>query len=274
MGNISKVDRFFIVLIAALSIVIVYLISPYSPVIQKTEWVFTDRIIYQIVIPYALLGFAACVFVFYLYIPASAKVRIKAKMAKSGVLVTLCGDDGFEHDSLMTAEMGHGLFSKGDETYVFTPDPKYVDDEENSEPDENKVEKLEKSSDAKKLIDHAIQHRMFTDTGKPHFIGLISKGIAVTPALLKLIQDVNHNTDEKKIDQIDLIEPQILKTYIRRTFSDSMIQTLKFKHERMGELRRPMADAIKKLLPWGLIIAAIIVIYLVLGSGIEVPSLI
>lgn len=231
------------------------------------------------VFPPVLLLFLFVLFFIIIFMPGSGWTRFKAKLKRTGVLVSLCGDDGFERDVIMKASMGHGIFSKGDSTYVFTPDPKYHEEEvEEKNPDGTtklvKKNMLEITTDQKKIIDEAIQKRMFTDTGKPHYVGLVSKGVAVTPELLALIQNVNKNAKENKINQIDLIEPQILKTYIRKTFSETLIDSLTFAAERKGYLRRPVQDFISKnKIPIGLLLICGLIAILILTGQIDISGL-
>ncbi|GAH12460.1 unnamed protein product, partial [marine sediment metagenome] len=99
---------------------------------------------------------------------------------------------------------------------------------------------------SKKIIDEAIQHRSFTDTGLPHYTGLASKGIAVTPQLLALIKEVDMDADENRIRFFQMVKPEILKSYIRATFSQQTIENIKFAAEQRGFLRKPMSDGLKK----------------------------
>lgn len=180
---------------------------------------------------------------FIVFMPDSAKTRIRAKFLRSGVLVTLCTPDGFEKDMFMKVDMKYGLFTHRDETYIFTPQPKY------KTPDpESKEEKelLDVPENVKKNVDEAINNRTLTDTGKAHYIGLTQKGIAVTPALLKLIKEVNSDASPDKVKLVTLITPQDLSTCISQSFSQSALEYMRFSAEERGFLRRPMMDALQR----------------------------
>ena len=152
----------------------------------------TPLLVYQ----YSLLIETAIVILFILAIPGSGWTRIKAKLKRTGAIITVCTDDGFEKDYVMKADLDHGIFSGKKEGLVFTPEPKFVEEETTVTKEDGTTERVQKTIldipiDSKKTIDEAIQHRSFTDTGLPHYTGLASKGIAVTPRLLALIKEVN-----------------------------------------------------------------------------------
>ena len=236
--------------------------------------IITGLMVYQ----YAILIETAALVLFILAIPGSGWTRIKAKMKKTGVIVTTCTDDGFEKDYVMKADLDHGIFSGKKETLVFTPEPKFVDREVEVENEDGTTEKVKKTmlditTNKKKVIDEAIQHRSFTDTGLPHYTGLASKGIAVTPRLLALIKEVNMDAEEDQIRHFTLIEPHILKSYIRSTFSQQTIENIKFAAEQRGFLRKPMADGIKKYaIPIMLILVVGVAIWAILSGYIDLSA--
>ena len=181
-------------------------------------------------------------------IPGSAKTRIRAKWFGNGVLVTLCTPDGFEKDMYMKVDMKYGLFTHKEETYIFTPQPKFVngiviDDKTNKEVE---VPQVDVPIDIQANVNEAINHRMLTDTGKTHYIGLVHKGIAVTPALLGLIKKVNKNATGDNVKQLTLINPQSLSKCISQSFSQSALENMRFSAEERGFLRRPTLDALSK----------------------------
>lgn len=190
----------------------------------------------------------------FLTMPKSGWVRWKAKRSKSGVIVTLCSADGFEEDRFMKADLDNGVFTtiKGEEAYVFTPNPKFATGDLNGESGQlagSRVQSqnsIDVSTEEQKIIDEAILHRSFSDTGKAHYTGLVTKGIAVTPKFLKLVKHLNDNVDEKKIYHIDLVDPQKLQNYFKGTFNMGMIRNITFAAEQRGFLRRPMQDFLGK----------------------------
>lgn len=179
------------------------------------------------------------------YIPRSAKARMHAKFARSGVLVTLCTPDGYEQDTFMKVDTKYGLFTYKDETYIFTPQPKFVTSED-VETEEKGEDQMDIPDNVKQNVDEAINHRSLTDTGKAHYIGLVNKGVAVTPALLELIKKVNQKASPDKVKQITLITPQTLSTCISQSFSQSALEYMRFSAEERGFLRRPLMDALQK----------------------------
>ena len=231
-----------------------------------------------LVFQYALLIETAALVLFILMIPKSGWTRIKAKLKKTGAIVTICTDDGFERDHVMKANLDHGIFSGKKDTLVFTPEPKFVETNVEIMKEDGTTEKVKKtmldiSTSSKKTIDEAIQHRSFTDTGLPHYTGLASKGIAVTPRLLALIKEVNMKAKEGQIRYFTLVEPHILKSYIRSTFSQQTIENIKFAAEQRGFLRKPMADGLKKFaIPVMLIFVVGLAIWAVLSGYIDLSS--
>jgi len=236
--------------------------------------VITEILVYQ----YALLTVTAVLFLIMLIIPSSGWTRIKAKLKKTGAIVTVCTDDGFEKDYVMKANLDHGIFSGKGETLIFTPEPKFVEGnvvvlDENAMPSTVNKTMLEIPIASKKIIDEAIQHRSFTDTGLPHYSGLASKGIAVTPQLLALIKEVDMKADENRIRFFQLVQPHILKSYIRATFSQQTIENIKFAAEQRGYLRKPLSDGIKKFaLPVMLILVVGVAIWAVLSGYIDLSA--
>jgi len=203
---------------------------------------------------------------------------LKAKFAKAGVLVTLVFDDGFERDELMKVDLQSGIFTHGKETVIFTPDPVFVDEPPKITDLSGTTVKGRKSVDVpidqKKIIDEAILNRSFTDTGKAHYTCLISKGIAVTPTLLKLIKDVNSRADESKIYLGNLVEPQILKSYFKGTFSAATLQNMEFAAERRGFLRRPMQDFFdKNKISIVFVLLIVIVGYMILSGKVDLSRI-
>ena len=120
-----------------------------------------------------LIGFlCGALFIIFL-MPRSAKVRLKSKFKKTGAIVTLCYDDGYEKDEYMQVDIKHGIFTKGDDTYIFTPNPVFI--EQGQGKGRPKKEALELPFKTKEIIDEAVLKRSYTDTGKPHYIGLVKR---------------------------------------------------------------------------------------------------
>ena len=213
----------------------------------------------------ATLAMGFLIFVFFT-MPKSGWLRWVAKRSKTGTIVTLIHPDGFEQDLFMKADLNHGVFTKGEDTYIFTPNPRFVE--------ENQENPINIPVDQQKIIDEAIMHRSLTDTGKAHFTGLVSKGIAVTPAFLELIKKINYNAKTDNIKLLNLVEPQILKKYFPGTFSQALIQNIKFAAERRGFLRRPVQDFLSKnAMPIGIIIIIGIIGYMVLSGKIDLARI-
>lgn len=189
----------------------------------------------------------AALIAFIVFMPGSAKTRMRAKFLRSGVIVTLCTPDGFEQDRFMKVDTKYGLFTQREETYIFTPQPKFVNKtiEDETGKDVN-VEQMDVPDNVKQNVDEAINHRSLTDTGKAHYIGLVNKGVAVTPALLALIKEVNSEASADKVKQITLITPQALSTCISQSFSQSALEYMRFSAEERGFLRRPVMDLLQK----------------------------
>jgi len=205
-------------------------------------------------------------------IPGSAKTRIRAKFFGSGVLVTLCTPDGFEQDMYMKVDMKYGVFTHKEETYIFTPQPKFVSAKIKDETTgkTNPVTQMDVPENVQQNVDEAINHRMLTDTGKTHYIGLVHKGIAVTPALLGLIKEVNKDAAEENVKQLKLINPQALSKCISQSFSQAAIENMRFSAEERGFLRRPALDALQKnKVAIAFILMAGIGVFLILSGKVD-----
>lgn len=225
-------------------------------------------------------GLSALTFLFgiiflYVLLPGSARTRFKARyFAKTGALVTLVTDDGFEKDKIMKVDLENGILTDGRKTIIFTPNPVFADEVLD---DGSTKKAMKPTTEQKKTIDSAIQKRSFTDTGKPHYVCLVNKGIAVTPELLGLIQAVDTwviGTDKSEIYQGDLVDPQILKSYFKGTFSAITLSNMEYAAERRGFLRRPMQDFLSKnALPIGMILIVIIVGYMFISGKIDIARI-
>jgi len=170
----------------------------------------------------------------------------------------------------MKADMGSGIFSEGDETYVFTPSPPYIDEEDDAG---NEVKKLDLDEKTKKNLDEALQTRMFTDTGKAHYIGFGGTGVATTAKMLQKIREVNRRAKEDKVSTIDLLDAKLLKTYLEMSFPPELMKIIRFKHEKIGEDKKPVQDAIRKwAIPGSLFVIIIIVIYMASKGQLKLPS--
>jgi hypothetical protein len=212
-----------------------------------------ELLIYQ----YATYGLLILFLLFLMFMPASARVRFKARMSRSGILVTLFSDDGFEKTELMKAELGQGILTGNPTTYLFQPRPTKLKGK-----GKNKKEYVDANPDQKEFIDEAMKHMCISDTNKPLLLGYIGKSLVVTPKLLALIKKVHRRAKEGKIKELELIDPRILKSYMSRTISKSAIESIKFEHERIGFNRKPVSDALKKwAFPAGAIVVIIIALY-------------
>jgi len=179
-------------------------------------------------------------------LPKSGWIRLRARLSRDRVLVQLFGDDGFERTELMKSDLGQGIFSGNPTSYIFTPRPPVIKADDGSE-------LVDLSPDIKANLDEALTHRFGTDTGKPIFIGYTGKSVAVTPKLLKIIKAVHgqkklklkKKTEEEVKDEpievrlLTLLNPLLLKLYIGRTFTKSLIESIKVENERKGFLRKP-----------------------------------
>lgn len=210
-------------------------------------------------------------FMLILFMPKSARIRLKARMKRKGILVTLFSDDGFERTELMQSDLGQGILTGNPTTYIFTPRPARIV----KKVGRSKKGYVDVAEDQKKNIDEAMLHRLVSDTGKMYLIGYIGKSLAITPKLLELIKKVNRRAIKEDVKELELLDPRILKQYMSTTISRSAIESLKFEHERIGYLRRPVSDKLRKLvLPIGLIVIILIFAYLFLTGDIDFSTLV
>jgi len=227
------------------------------------------------------LTFLFGIMIFYVLLPGSARTRFKARyFARTGALVTLVTDDGFEVDKIMKVDLENGILTDGRKTIIFTPNPVFADEEfDFIGPDGTVVKKTKQvllpTTEQKKTVDSAILKRSISDTGKPHYTCLVNKGIAVSPELLGLIQAVDSRvTENGRVYQGDLVDPQILKSYFKGTFSAITLSNMEYAAERRGFLRRPMQDFLSKnALPIGMILIVIIVGYMFISGKIDIARI-
>lgn len=198
------------------------------------------------VLPILLLVSLAIHVLMTLLLPKSGWVRLKARLRRDCVLVSLFSDEGFERTELMKSDLGQGILSGNPVSYIFTPRPPVIKQEDGKE-------LVDISTDMKANLDEALSHRLFTDTGKPLYIGYMGKSVAVTHRLLKVIKDVHggkrlrlkkkpdeeQKEEEVQVRLLELLDPRVLKLYISKTFSRSLIESIKAENERKGYLRKP-----------------------------------
>ena len=200
--------------------------------------------------------------IFVMIIPRSAWVRIGSKFKKNVVFVSIFSDEGYEYTELMKSNLGQGILSGKKYSYIFTPRPtiKVLGRNQNKEV-------IDLPQDEKANFNQAITHRFFTDTGKPLYLGYVGKSLAVTPKMLKMIEDTNSRVKKGKIKKITLLDPRILKLYLTKTLSPSLIESIKQENERKGLLRRGLTDTISGNLGWIVMLGAVALIAYMIMSG-------
>lgn len=199
--------------------------------------------------------------------PKSAWVRFKAKLRRSGVLVSLFTDEGFERTEIMRSDLGQGILSGNPVSYIFTPRPPVVTKRGKELID------LNMSDDQERALSEALSHRLFSDTGKPLFLGYVGKSAAVTPKLLEIIKKTSRKKNPE-IKTLTLLDPRQLKLYIGKTFSRSLIESIKFENERKGYLRRPVKDFVSRMkLPIGIILIIAVLAFVLLSGGIDLSGI-
>ena len=115
---------------------------------------------------------------------------------------------------------------------------------------------------------------MYSDTGKPLYLAYSGKSVAVTPALLAIIKKVSRRRRVDEVKKVELLDPRTLKVYMPKTFSRSLIESIKLENQREGYLRRPLEDKLKKFgIPF-IVIIVLIIGALVLTGEIDLNSLI
>lgn len=230
-----------------------------------------------------LLFFSICIHILMtVLLPKSGWIRLKARLSRDCVIVQLFTDEGFEKVELMKSDLGQGILSGNPISYIFTPRPPVI-----AEGDAKELVDL--SPDIKANLDEALTHRFITDTGKALFMGYVGKSVAVTPKLAKIIKEVHgkkklklkKKTDEEvdeapiEVRLLTLLNPLLLKLYIGRTFTRSLIESIKAENERKGFLRKPapMAFLSNNPIPIILILIVILVVGSVLTGGIDLQAM-
>lgn len=215
----------------------------------------------------------------WILLPGSAKTRLSARLKGNCVLVSLFSDEGFEKTEVMYSDMGQGILTGNPVSYIFTPRPPTITENGKN----HTYDLVEDPEGIKENLDEALSHRMYSDTGKPLYLAYIGKSVAVTPALLKIIAETNKkktlkikNKEETEVDvkKVTLLDPRTLKTYVSKTFSRSLIESIKLENQREGFLRRPVQDAIKKFGIPIILIVVIAIAALVLSGEIDLGQLI
>ena len=219
----------------------------------------------------------------WLLMPGSARTRFKARLKGNCVLVSLFSDEGFEKTEIMYSDLGQGILTGNPVSYLFTPRPPTITETTQTDEEKSEYDLATDPDEIKANLDEALLNRMYSDTGKPYYLAYIGKSVAVTPALLKIIADTNKKKtlklkdgEEPKVEvkKITLLDPRTLKTYVSKTFSRSLIESIKLENQREGFLRRPVQDALKKFGVPFIVIVILILGALVLTGEIDLNALI
>ena len=233
------------------------------------------EMLFLYVFPSLSIGLLAFIFIFFIFIiPSSAWARIKAKLKRNCVIVVLFNDEGFEKTELMKSDLGQGIFSGNPISYIFTPRPTWSKIKVKVPNRKNKktIEAIDISEKTQENLNEALTHRMITDTGKPIYYGYIGKSVAVTPRFLDIVKKVNKKANIFKT--LELLDPRLLKVYVGKTLSPSLIETIKAENERKGYLRRPVSDTLKKMaLPIGLLMIILVVGILLMTGQIDLSGI-
>jgi len=209
--------------------------------------------LYLYVFPAVAVASTAILAALWLLLPGSAKTLLRARLSRSGSLVLLCDDDGYARLELMK-EAGMGVLRGNPTSYVFTPRPAKIGEA-------GDVGEAERA-----VLEEAILHRHFTDCGKPLYIGYVGDSVAVTPRLLKLMREAGEGAGEDP-QGVELLDPRVIRSYLKYSFSPQLIDALALAHEQMAELRKPASTALKIAIPATAILIAIIVAYMLLQGG-------
>ena len=202
-----------------------------------------EVMIFTSIVPLILFVIICLNILMMVLMPKSGWIRFRARMSREGVLVSLFTDEGFEKTELMKSDLGQGILSGNPVSYIFTPRPPVITQDDK--------ELVDLSEDVTANLNEALSHRLFTDTGKPLYLGYVGKSVGVTPRLLKVIKDVQgqkrlklkkkEGEDGKYIHVrlIEFLDPRCLKIWIGKTLSRSLIESIKAENERKGYLRKP-----------------------------------
>lgn len=233
----------------------------------------TEVMIFTSIVPLILFVVICLNVIMTVLMPKSGWVRFRARLAREGVLVSLFTDEGFEKTELMKSDLGQGILSGNPVSYIFTPRPPVIT--------QGDKELVDLSEDVTANLNEALSHRLFTDTGKPLYLGYVGKSVGVTARLLKVIKDVQGKKrlklkkkaaeapkksetlierkgkpgvdypfinvegegevqeEELQVKLIELLDPRVLKLWIGKTLSRSLIESIKAENERKGYLRKP-----------------------------------
>ena len=176
-------------------------------------------------------------------------------------LFFMANDDGGVDVDVCRADMAQGIFMGKTDNYIFTPRPTQISDKENEDGDITDEQKRE--------VDDVLHYRHMMDFGKSVFFGYLGKSVAIGPKLMALMETLrpggrlfDKKATAENTHEFKLLDPRILKTYIKTCYSPSLIEALAWKHERIGEDRRPLDGLKDKALPIGIVVVVGILLFL------------
>lgn len=246
--------------------------------------------LYLYVFPVMALIATPILIILWFLLPSSAKTLLKARVKRSGAVVFLSHDNGYTRIELMNEKMGMGILSGNPTSYLFTPRPTYVEDDDGGGVDGKGAErKPDMTDNERSALNELILHRQFMDVGKPVYFGYVGKSIAITPRLLKAMKESGRaaaqgrlkppwkaaeaeapqvgNEEVAEVRRLELLDPRVIKIYMPWTFNQSLIDNLTLAHERMAELRKPLRTAAKIAIPITIIVVVVIIAYMFLQGG-------
>ena len=213
-------------------------------------------LLYTKVFPMIAIFLSMLIIAFLLFAPKSIKTMMGSWMSRrSGALMLIANDDGFVRFDFCKGDMGQGIFTGKIANYLFTPRPTSINSETNQE--EALID-----DEQKRFVDNAIQYRCITDFGKPIYLVYLGKSIGVSPQLLKIMEDLKPGSGKKESYIVTGLNARTLKEYIQGCFAPSLIDSLTFQHEKIGWFSRPLDKIKEKVLPIGMIIVILVVIYM------------
>ncbi len=227
----------------------------------------TTILVYTKIFPFLAVFSTMLIFAFLMFSPRSLKVMFGSWLTRrAGALMFIANDDGFLTLDFCKGDMGQGIFTGKIANYIFTPRPMTI----NTETEETRVDITDKQ---KRIVDNAIQYRYITDFGKPVYFVYLGKSVGVSPRLLELMQKLRPGADKNATYLVDGLDARLLKSYLPGCFAPSLIDSLTFQHEKIGYYSRPLDKIKEKVVPIGIILVVIALIYLVATGTLKIPGI-
>lgn len=202
--------------------------------------------------------------------PKSIWTLIGAWASRDRISVAwVADDDGWMGPEIVKSKLGQGIFESAAtkvKSLLMRPiSPAKVKATE-GEPDT--VERQEKEDDKVRAINAIVGKRYRMDIGKMAFFGYRGKALLASPSVLKAI-----NEAESGSTVMEVLDPADLKVYFPKTINPAQLDSIEETAYWDGYYDKPRKTELPKwAIPLGLLIVALIFLYLVYTGKLHIPG--